>query len=249
MAGAHLDSVQDGAGINDNGSGSAALLETAIQMAKVKPTNTVRFAWWGAEEEGLLGSEHYVAQPDRGGGGRHRALPQLRHDRLAELHVRRLRRRRLERHGARRLIPRGLGGDRGRLRGVLRPSRGEPYQDTRLLRPLRLRPVHRGRHPGRRPVHRRRGPKTADEAALYGGVAGAAYDPCYHQPCDNLTGEGQDAALYALLREDYDARRQHQRPRARRELRRHGDGGPHVRLRHVGGQRRRGQAGQEPRAL
>ena len=61
MAGAHLDSVQDGAGINDNGTGSAALLETAIQMSKTKPNNTVRFAWWGAEEEGLLGSEHYVA--------------------------------------------------------------------------------------------------------------------------------------------------------------------------------------------
>ena len=73
MAGAHLDSVQDGAGINDNGSGSAALLETAIQMAKVKPTNTVRFAWWGAEESGLLGSEHYVAELSRGGDRRHRA--------------------------------------------------------------------------------------------------------------------------------------------------------------------------------
>ena len=56
MAGAHLDSVQEGPGINDNGTGSAALLETAIQMQKVKPNNTVRFAWWGAEEEGLLGS-------------------------------------------------------------------------------------------------------------------------------------------------------------------------------------------------
>ena len=54
MAGAHLDSVQDGAGINDNGTGSAALLEVAEQMAKVKPNNTVRFAWWGAEESGLL---------------------------------------------------------------------------------------------------------------------------------------------------------------------------------------------------
>ena len=62
MAGAHLDSVQDGPGINDNGTGSAALLETAIQMAKVKPNNTVRFAWWGAEEEGLLGSEYYVGE-------------------------------------------------------------------------------------------------------------------------------------------------------------------------------------------
>ena len=92
MAGAHLDSVQDGAGINDNGSGSAALLETAIQMAKVKPTNTVRFAWWGAEEEGLLGSEYYVDAADGRAGAGHRALPQLRHGRLAQLHVRHLRR-------------------------------------------------------------------------------------------------------------------------------------------------------------
>ncbi|MEV4255026.1 M28 family peptidase, partial [Spirillospora sp. NPDC049652] len=28
------------------------------------------------------------------------------------------------------------------------------------------------------------GPKTAEEAAQFGGVAGQAYDPCYHQPCD-----------------------------------------------------------------
>ena len=61
MSGAHLDSVTSGPGINDNGSGSAALLETALQMAKVKPVNTVRYAWWGAEESGLLGSTAYVA--------------------------------------------------------------------------------------------------------------------------------------------------------------------------------------------
>ena len=60
MAGAHLDSVQAGPGIQDNGSGSAAILETAVQMAKVKPRNTVRFAWWGAEESGLVGSTAYV---------------------------------------------------------------------------------------------------------------------------------------------------------------------------------------------
>ena len=62
MAGAHLDSVTPGPGINDNGSGSAALLETALQMAENRPRNTVRFAWWGAEESGLLGSTHYVEQ-------------------------------------------------------------------------------------------------------------------------------------------------------------------------------------------
>jgi Zn-dependent M28 family amino/carboxypeptidase len=61
MAGAHLDSVLRGPGINDNGSGSAAILETAIQMAKVKPRNKLRFAWWGAEESGLVGSNAYVA--------------------------------------------------------------------------------------------------------------------------------------------------------------------------------------------
>ncbi|MGY1779044.1 M28 family metallopeptidase [Geodermatophilus sp. SYSU D01036] len=60
MAGAHLDSVLAGPGINDNGSGSAAILEVAENIAKVKPANTIRFAWWGAEELGLLGSEHYV---------------------------------------------------------------------------------------------------------------------------------------------------------------------------------------------
>ena len=60
MAGAHLDSVQQGPGVQDNGSGSAAILEVAVQMAKVKPVNTVRFAWWGAEEGGLLGSTAYV---------------------------------------------------------------------------------------------------------------------------------------------------------------------------------------------
>ncbi|TQN42420.1 PA domain-containing protein [Blastococcus colisei] len=60
MAGAHLDSVTAGPGINDNGSGSAALLETALLMAKSHTPNTLRFAWWAAEEEGLVGSTAYV---------------------------------------------------------------------------------------------------------------------------------------------------------------------------------------------
>jgi Peptidase family M28/PA domain len=60
MAGAHLDSVTAGPGINDNGSGSAAILETALMIAKMKPPNTIRFGWWGAEEEGLVGSTAYV---------------------------------------------------------------------------------------------------------------------------------------------------------------------------------------------
>ncbi|MFE7552697.1 M28 family metallopeptidase [Streptomyces gardneri] len=64
MAGAHLDSVTSGAGINDNGSGSAAVLETALAVARsgYQPTKHLRFGWWGAEELGLVGSKYYVSQ-------------------------------------------------------------------------------------------------------------------------------------------------------------------------------------------
>ncbi|MGX2996669.1 M28 family metallopeptidase [Streptomyces sp. JNUCC 64] len=62
MAGAHLDSVTSGAGINDNGTGSAAVLETALAVARAQyqPAKHLRFAWWGAEELGLVGSRNYV---------------------------------------------------------------------------------------------------------------------------------------------------------------------------------------------
>ncbi|WP_244907145.1 M28 family peptidase [Rathayibacter caricis] len=61
MLGAHLDGVPEGPGINDNGSGSATLLETAVELAEAgETTNAVRFAWWGAEEVGLVGSYTYV---------------------------------------------------------------------------------------------------------------------------------------------------------------------------------------------
>ncbi|KAH8176693.1 peptidase family m28 domain-containing protein [Sarocladium implicatum] len=63
MLGAHLDSVQAGAGINDDGSGSAALLELMGSFKKYKGfKNKVRFAWWGAEEVGLAGSLYYGSQ-------------------------------------------------------------------------------------------------------------------------------------------------------------------------------------------
>ncbi|TDD71857.1 M28 family peptidase [Actinomadura rubrisoli] len=61
--GAHLDSVPAGAGINDNGSGTSAVLETALAVARAdaRPAKRLRFGWWGAEELGLIGSKHYVA--------------------------------------------------------------------------------------------------------------------------------------------------------------------------------------------
>lgn len=61
LVGAHLDSVGGGPGINDNGSGVVAVLETALQLgSSPKASNAVRFAFWGAEEVGLDGSRQYV---------------------------------------------------------------------------------------------------------------------------------------------------------------------------------------------
>ncbi|OAK56467.1 M28 family peptidase [Rhodococcoides kyotonense] len=61
VAGAHLDSVPEGPGINDNGSGTAAVLESALRMgSEPDVTNAVRFTFWGAEELGLVGSTKYV---------------------------------------------------------------------------------------------------------------------------------------------------------------------------------------------
>ena len=69
MLGAHLDSVIEGPGVQDNGSGSAAILAIAEAMAgnkKYVPENTVRFAWWADEEQGLNGSFEYFTNADFG---------------------------------------------------------------------------------------------------------------------------------------------------------------------------------------
>ncbi|KAG4278384.1 hypothetical protein FPRO04_06439 [Fusarium proliferatum] len=61
MLGAHLDSIQEGPGVNDNGSGVAALLSIAESVKKYKNfKNKLRFAFWGAEESGMIGSTYYV---------------------------------------------------------------------------------------------------------------------------------------------------------------------------------------------
>jgi Zn-dependent M28 family amino/carboxypeptidase len=70
MAGAHLDSVDEGPGINDNGSGVSAVLEVAEDLtadaAQLPQGTQLRFGFWAAEELGLYGSRHYVARLDAG---------------------------------------------------------------------------------------------------------------------------------------------------------------------------------------
>ncbi|WP_245996345.1 M28 family peptidase [Streptomyces armeniacus] len=69
MAGAHLDSVTRGPGLNDNGSGSAAVLEVALAVSRadLRPEQRLRFGWWGAEENGLIGSDHYAGELGQSG--------------------------------------------------------------------------------------------------------------------------------------------------------------------------------------
>ena len=202
MAGAHLDSVQDGAGINDNGSGSAAVLETAIQMAKVKTPNKVRFAWWGAEESGLLGSEHYVGELSQAQADD--IALYLNFDMIASPNYT---------FGiydgddssdtAPVPIPPGSAEIEDMFESFF-TSRGEPFKDTEFSGRSDYGPFIAVGIPAGGLFTGAEVPKTAAEAAIWGGVAGAQLDPCYHAFCDNLRGDGQNAALYAQLREDYE---------------------------------------------
>jgi Zn-dependent M28 family amino/carboxypeptidase len=202
MAGAHLDSVQDGAGINDNGSGSAALLEVATQFAKIKPKNTVRFAWWGAEESGLLGSEHYVENltPEQ----RDAIALYLNFDMIASpnymLGI-------YDGDNSSGTAPPGfIPPGSAEIEDVFEKffaDRGQPFNDTEFSGRSDYGPFIAVGIPAGGLFTGAEGVKTEAQAEAYGGLAGVAYDPCYHAFCDNLRGDGQDRDLYRQLRRHY----------------------------------------------
>ena len=191
MAGAHLDSVNDGPGIQDNGSGSAAILETALQMAKVKPRNKVRFAWWGAEEAGLIGSTHYVNSLSAEDLGR--IALYLNFDMIAS--------------------PNhvffvydgddsdGVGAGPGpegsaaieKVFEAYYDMVGEPRKGSDFSGRSDYGPFIAAGIPAGGLFTGAEGVKTAEEAALWGGTAGIAYDPCYHAACDTYANVSQDA--------------------------------------------------------
>ncbi len=191
MAGAHLDSVQEGPGINDNGSGSAALLEIAENLSKVKPQNTIRFAWWGAEEDGLLGSQAYVD-----------GLSQAEKDRIA-LYLN------FDMVASPNYIFMVYDGNESSWPAPVEvpdgsvqieelferyyTSVGEPYDDAEFsgrsdYEAFILEGIPAGGlFTGAEVV------KTAEQQAIWGGVAGESYDQCYHAACDNLANINQHA--------------------------------------------------------
>jgi Zn-dependent M28 family amino/carboxypeptidase len=182
MVGAHLDSVNEGPGIQDNGSGSAAILEVAEQMAKVKPRNKVRFAWWGAEESGLVGSDFYVF-----------GLPDEEREKIA-LYLN------FDMIGSPNYVRFIYDGD-GSAFGLQGPpgsaaieaffqdfygARGLAYEETEIS----FRSDYAGFFDSGIPFGGlftgAEGIKTPEQASLYGGTAGDQYDPCYHLACDTF---------------------------------------------------------------
>jgi Zn-dependent M28 family amino/carboxypeptidase len=184
MAGAHLDSVQQGPGIQDNGSGSAAILETAVQMARVRPTNTVRFAWWGGEESGLIGSTAYV-----------NGLSQAEQDEIS-LYLN------FDMIGSPNFVyfiydgddSDGVGAPAGPAGSAQIEKFFEGYYDARDLPYLGTDFSGRSDYgpfiavgiPAGGLFTGAEGIKTTAEAATWGGTAGEQYDPCYHLACDTF---------------------------------------------------------------
>jgi Zn-dependent M28 family amino/carboxypeptidase len=234
VVGAHLDSVEAGPGINDNGSGTATILELALRMAELwrdkrgereehegrgkrgdhdehngrgkrsdhdehdgwakraerGPRNLVRFAFWGAEESGLLGSEYYVAQLSETDLANH--LLNLNFDMV----------------GSPNFVRFIYDGDGSAGLSAAGPEGSafieEVFQEYFASNGLETAPTaFDGRSdygpfilsdiPAGGLFTGAEGIKTAAQAAVYGGTAGIAYDPCYHQACDTFDNVSKTA--------------------------------------------------------
>jgi Zn-dependent M28 family amino/carboxypeptidase len=212
VVGAHLDSVGVGPGSNDNGSGSAAILEMAEQLRGVYPKNKIRFVWFSAEESGLLGSEAYVASlsPEE----RSKIAAMLNFDMI----------------GSPNFVNFVYDGDLSDSPPIDEQTfapEARPFSATieqiflDYFRKQRI-PTEPTAFDGRSDY----GPfiaagagvpagglftgaevvKTAEEARIFGGTAGEPFDPCYHLGCDDFFNNSNraldvnsDAAAHALI--------------------------------------------------
>jgi Zn-dependent M28 family amino/carboxypeptidase len=203
VVGAHLDSVTEGPGINDNGSGSATILEVAEEMSEpgIQPRNRVRFAFWGAEESGLIGSEYYVSHLTK------RELKYI----AVNLNF--------DMVGSPNYVRFVYDGDASDTDSLGSTGSGvveDVFTDYFASQGLASEPTAfdgrsdyeafinvgipaGGLFTGAEDI------KTAEEARIYGGAADVAYVPCYHQACDSLTplADGADPAAYAAIEAGY----------------------------------------------
>ena len=197
--GAHLDSVEEGPGIQDNGTGSAAILETAIQMAGTTQPNTVRFLWWGAEESGLVGSTYYIDN--------------LSDEEIEEIALYL----NFDMIGSPNYFFGVYDGDDSDLFGegpgpegsaeieqafeAFYEDRGVPYRGTDFSGRSDYGPFIAVDIPAGGLFTGAEGIKTEEEVEIWGGTAGEQYDPCYHLACDtfeNISLEAFDVNIDAV---------------------------------------------------
>ncbi|KXS96388.1 hypothetical protein AC578_8442 [Pseudocercospora eumusae] len=189
--GAHSDSVFAGPGINDDGSGTIAILETAIQLASYSTKNAIRFCFWSAEEFGLLGSEHYVTTLPSAEADKIKLY--LNYDMVASPN-----------------FQYALYDGDGDTFNITGPpgsaeienffedwfaEQGIPTKATAFDGRSDYGPFLDAGIPAGGIFTGAEQLKTAEEALLWGGQAGVAYDPNYHQAGDNYTNLNFEAFL------------------------------------------------------
>ena len=208
MAGAHLDSVIRGPGIQDNGTGSAALLELAQLIRKLEPVNTVRLAWWAAEEQGLVGSADYVA-----------GLSQDELDRIAAYLN-------FDMIGSPNYFIGVYDADESSFEATAPVPEGSaaiedlfeqyftfagvPYDDSAFSGRSDYQAFINNGIPSSGLFTGAEVVKTEEQAAIWGGTAGDQFDPCYHLACDTFDnislealGANSDAIAHAILTLSY----------------------------------------------
>ncbi|GLY47342.1 proprotein convertase P-domain-containing protein [Lentzea sp. NBRC 102530] len=171
MFGAHLDGVSAGPGINDNGSGSAALLETALVLAQRNPsmTNKVRFGWWTDEEQGLNGSRFYVSQ-----------LPSTERTKIKTYHN-------FDMVGSTNggyFINNITSAQSVHMKAYWDSLGLSPEENTEGRNRSDDASFTNAGIPASGYAMGASARKTAAQATKWGGTSGAAFDPCYHASCD-----------------------------------------------------------------
>lgn len=178
MLGAHSDSVPEGPGINDDGSGTLSLLEVATALTNFTVNNCVRFAWWAAEEEGLIGSDFYAGSLPKEENQKVRLF--MDYDMMGSPNFA------YQIYNATNLDS-PVGSEELRdlyvdwyekhdLNYTFIPFDGRSDYDGFIRAGIPAGGIATGAE----------GIKSKEEAKVFGGKAGDWYDPCYHQLCDNV---------------------------------------------------------------
>lgn len=216
MLGAHLDGVEEGPGINDNASGSAAILETAIKLGndnkgnhgkrghhgkkgkghhpKSAIRNKVRFAWWGAEELGLHGSEHYVSDLQTNDpAGLEKLAVYLNFDMVGSPNfIIGVYDADESTYPAPVEVPEGSAAAEKAFTDYF-DSIDQPWVDTEFSGRSDYQAFIEAGVPATGLFTGADGTKTEAEVALFGGTAGIAYDPNYHSAGDDITNVNAEA--------------------------------------------------------